>query len=265
MSQAQSEMDVLNRQLESQYPGLQQGMGDSDSIGSPDHRRRLAYNAGPVARRGWRIAVDCLRQPRQSAAGARALARKNSPYGPHSAPMAGGWHGKPSRKIYCSRYSAAFVRFRSRGSPSTTSSACTRRKCRDWPKLHSTCPCFHLRFACRWRPRSPWGCSPQCGRYERTQTMRSSRLAAAPHPRPKRERARKLIVVAEISASVVLLIGGGLLLRSLTRLLSVDPGFRTENVLTFSLVADRRKIPRSGRAEQLHSRQRAQYRDAPGG
>src|SRR5262249_52350354 len=45
------------------------------------------------------------------------------------------------------------------------------------------------------------------------------------------ERMRGLLVVAEVTASVALLIGAGLLLRALWRLQSLDPGFRPEGVL----------------------------------
>jgi putative ABC transport system permease protein len=46
------------------------------------------------------------------------------------------------------------------------------------------------------------------------------------------ERLRAVLVVAEVTASVALLIGSGLLLRALWRLQAVDPGFRSEGVLT---------------------------------
>jgi hypothetical protein len=39
-------------------------------------------------------------------------------------------------------------------------------------------------------------------------------------------------VVAEVTVSIVLLVSSGLLLRALVRLQAVDPGFRSEGVLT---------------------------------
>jgi predicted permease len=46
---------------------------------------------------------------------------------------------------------------------------------------------------------------------------------------------RKLLVIAQISLSLLLLIGAGLFIRSLQKLKDLDPGFRTTNLLAFKV------------------------------
>lgn len=52
---------------------------------------------------------------------------------------------------------------------------------------------------------------------------------------PRRQRMRSMLIVAETTLAVVLLVGAGLLARSFERLLSVDLGFSAEAVQTFAV------------------------------
>jgi putative ABC transport system permease protein len=46
---------------------------------------------------------------------------------------------------------------------------------------------------------------------------------------------RRLLVISEVALAVVLVVGSGLMLRSLAKLLDVDPGFKPDGLLTFQL------------------------------
>ncbi len=46
---------------------------------------------------------------------------------------------------------------------------------------------------------------------------------------------RRVLVVAELAFALVLLVGAGLLVRSFARMMNIDPGYRTENILTVDL------------------------------
>jgi predicted permease len=48
---------------------------------------------------------------------------------------------------------------------------------------------------------------------------------------------RKTLVVAQVSLSLLLLVGAGLFIRSLKNLKNIDPGFKTRNLLTFAIDA----------------------------
>jgi predicted permease len=63
-----------------------------------------------------------------------------------------------------------------------------------------------------------------------------------------RHRAQGIFVAAEMALAVVLLAGAGLMLRSLAKLSSVDPGFDPHNLLTFSS-----SFPRLGSADAIRA------------
>ena len=74
-------------------------------------------------------------------------------------------------------------------------------------------------------------------------------------------RLRRLLVAAQVAVALVLLVGAGLLVKSLARLSSVDPGFRAEQVLAFDLTLPEARYPNEARqgefARELLSRVRA--------
>jgi putative ABC transport system permease protein len=99
-----------------------------------------------------------------------------------------------------------------------------------------------------------------------------------------RTRVRAAFLVAEIAAAMVLLIGGGLVLRSYANLVGVDSGYQATNVLTFqvgmpltrypddrlkafaeSLVAEARRIPGIERAAYANQLPMVRLRDTAGG
>ncbi len=75
----------------------------------------------------------------------------------------------------------------------------------------------------------------------------------------QRNRLRHLLVVSEVALALVLLIGAGLLIKSFSRLTDVNPGFRTDDVLTFQLtLTDGKLTPeRVNFAQQIVDRLKA--------
>lgn len=71
-------------------------------------------------------------------------------------------------------------------------------------------------------------------------------------------RLRNLLVVAEVALAMLLLVGAGLLMKSFAGLLRLDPGFRTENVITAGIALPRARyqepIQRANFFEQLRAR-----------
>jgi putative ABC transport system permease protein len=72
----------------------------------------------------------------------------------------------------------------------------------------------------------------------------SARGASSGAPRT---RVRGLLVVMEVAVALVLLAGAGLLLRSFQRLISVEPGFNPENLLTLQVWLPVRNEPEKGK------------------
>jgi predicted permease len=80
----------------------------------------------------------------------------------------------------------------------------------------------------------------------------------------RRERARSALVAAEVMGSVVLLVCCGLLLRALWRVQDVDPGFRTEGVLTLRTALPLPRYGVTATRVQFYTRVLSEVRALPG-
>jgi predicted permease len=89
----------------------------------------------------------------------------------------------------------------------------------------------------------------------------SARTTAAS---PASRRMRRALVAAEIALSLVLLAGAGLLGRSLLRLLVVDPGFRSNGILTFRVALPDQKYPTDASRRLFYRQALDRVRALPG-
>ncbi|HKQ90829.1 MAG TPA: ABC transporter permease, partial [Blastocatellia bacterium] len=80
----------------------------------------------------------------------------------------------------------------------------------------------------------------------------------------KWNRVRGAFVVTQVALSLLLLVGGGLLIRSFDKLLRVDPGFKPENLLTLEYRLPRNKYQQSEAQWNFHRQVVERIRDVPG-
>jgi predicted permease len=78
------------------------------------------------------------------------------------------------------------------------------------------------------------------------------------------DRLRSILVLAEVSGTVVLLIAAGLLVKALWRVQGVYPGFRTEGVLTLRTVLPMPKYSETAQRTRFYSTVLSQARALPG-
>jgi putative ABC transport system permease protein len=80
----------------------------------------------------------------------------------------------------------------------------------------------------------------------------------------RKERLRSALVVGEVTASVILLVCAGLLLRALWRVQATDPGFRSDNILTMRTALPIPKYAETKKRKQFYDRVLADVRQLPG-
>jgi predicted permease len=89
--------------------------------------------------------------------------------------------------------------------------------------------------------------------------QRESRRAAGGH-----RRARAALVVAEVALALVVLVGSGLLLRSVERLLAVAPGFAPSGLLTMQVHVSGERFEDDGAARRFFAQALEAVRRVPG-
>jgi putative ABC transport system permease protein len=77
-------------------------------------------------------------------------------------------------------------------------------------------------------------------------------------------RTRRILVVTEVSLAVVLLVSAGLLLRSMERLLAVDPGFEASNLITMQVQESGHRYDRDAARLQFFQEALDRVRQLPG-
>ncbi|MFY9609208.1 MAG: ABC transporter permease [Blastocatellia bacterium] len=79
-----------------------------------------------------------------------------------------------------------------------------------------------------------------------------------------RRRTRALLVISEVALGFMLLVGAGLMMRSLSRLQEVDPGFSPEGVLTFEISLGGRNYSTSAQRDLFVTEWEAKLASLPG-
>ncbi len=83
-------------------------------------------------------------------------------------------------------------------------------------------------------------------------------------PGVARHRLRNGLVVTEIALAFVLLVGAGLMTKSLLRLMAVDPGFRTENLFMITVVLPAAKYAEDSKVATFHQQLLSRLEALPG-
>lgn len=79
-----------------------------------------------------------------------------------------------------------------------------------------------------------------------------------------RNRTRSLLVVCEVALSLVLLVGAGLMVRSLFAMMNADPGFDTRSALTFQVALPRTRYPETIDRTNFYERLTERLASLPG-
>lgn len=102
----------------------------------------------------------------------------------------------------------------------------------------------------------------QASKHDQYETLKEGGTKSGAGTRHRR--LRSLLVVAEVAMSLVLLICAGLLIKAFVQLQKVDPGFRTDNILTFELNLPTFKYPNKQSAATFYTQVLDRLETLPG-
>jgi predicted permease len=127
----------------------------------------------------------------------------------------------------------------------------------DFPRAHDirvSIPVFAFTFVVSIATGILFGLAPalQASRTDPRQSLHEGGRGTTVSGRQRR--LRNALVVSEVSLACILLIGAGLMLRSLLNLVRLDPGFQQEHVLTASLSLPHEKYKAEGAAGMFYER-----------
>ena len=100
----------------------------------------------------------------------------------------------------------------------------------------------------------------QASRHELSESLKTGGKS----PGIARQRLRNGLVITEIALALVLLVGAGLMTKSLLRLMAVDPGFRTENLFMTTVILPGPKYTEDSKVVAFHQQFLARLEALPG-
>jgi predicted permease len=101
----------------------------------------------------------------------------------------------------------------------------------------------------------------QSSRLDLNEVLKEGGRASSAGPR---QRLRSALVMTEIALAVVLLVGAGLMMKSLLRLLQANLGFNPENVLTMTVALPPAKYTEANRQVSFHEQLKERVQSLPG-
>ena len=131
-------------------------------------------------------------------------------------------------------------------------------------QIHLDAACWLSPWCSLFSPVSSPACFPLCASPNPTSAKLSSKVRVAAASDSGGRRTRSLLVVCEVALSLVLLIGAGLMVRTLWELSGIRPGFDPNNVLTMSLSVPANKFPTPAGQISFFERALQQVRTTPG-